>query len=1141
MADPGVGSLCASLIEALRPAAGVLGDARSLASVLHGVDPALDPDVQALAGRVGDLAAHAEAIAAAADAAALAAPDLGSPDPQVAGDAAGQMIGHAQAVVAHLLAAADVVADWDPAALGLPQRSAAQWEEALAGVLEALLVAHLEDALPALYGLLRALGIVEEDRAGVVALRLDRLGQLVGDPPGLLRDVTAWGTGALDVDWLTGSLTDSLGTIGLAARARPLRPRVAALLPAPQPAAAREVDVAAVGGFSPELGAFAELGIIVAAVSRAGGGEPDALLFTNLAWGAGEVSFSTPAGWQVGLDLGAQASASAGVLVSPAGRTRVGSPPAGHLEVSVARTATPPWRPLGSPTSTRLEVGGVRAGFRLTWDGDGDVALSGALDDAHLVLVAGSSFLAAVLGADAVDVDLSTELVWSGDGLTVAGGPGLAVVLPLHLLVGPVELRQLRVAIGAVPADGGGPEGGVRLEARLDLTAALGPFTVSVDGLGVAVAIGPAQGAAVAVGPVGLDVAVLAPQGIGLALDAPGVSAEGLLHVDGDRYVGGLSAQVLAVGVDILVVVDTSLPGDPDGFGLLASLGLRFPAVPLGFGFSLSGLGGLLALNRRVDAEALALGLRDGAVDAILFPDDLVRDIDVLVGQVDTYFPIAPGSTVVGPVAEISWGVPIIIRGQLGVVISLPDGVVVVLGSIRLALPDEDAPVLELHLDALGALDLPGGTLLVVASLYDSRLLGVIELSGDAALYASWLTDPYFLLSVGGFHPGFQPPCHVPSVLESLRRMRASIPLGLGVSASFEAYAAVTSNSVQFGGRVEIEASATFLLVTYTAVGFFELDVLLRFAPFALVADASAGVGVYAGSKELMGVQLDVHLEGPQPWYASGYARFTFFGVRVTFDVTVGGHAPPQVRGSADVLVEVATALASPAAWTREPAAGIAAGLALTGGESLVRPDDTVVARQSQAPLDRPIARFGELTPLQSFVRVTGAVLMGPDGTSVPGLEVEDALDWFAPAMFDVLPDTARLSAPSYEQMTAGVRLGTAAVTVPRAEAAEGMAGHETEVWEPDRGSVGLGVVPVERDLASLVAGSAAGRLASWVRGPSVAVAGVRVDRQRYVVVDPTAGTRLRSPRSFGAAVDAAASSGVAAARVVPVEATVPR
>ena len=57
MADPAAASLCAVLVEALRPAASAFGDARLLASWLHAVDPALDPDVTALADVVGDLAA----------------------------------------------------------------------------------------------------------------------------------------------------------------------------------------------------------------------------------------------------------------------------------------------------------------------------------------------------------------------------------------------------------------------------------------------------------------------------------------------------------------------------------------------------------------------------------------------------------------------------------------------------------------------------------------------------------------------------------------------------------------------------------------------------------------------------------------------------------------------------------------------------------------------------------------------------------------------------------------------------------------------------------------------------------------------------------------------------------------------------
>ena len=1135
MAEPAAASLCAVLVEALRPAVSAFGDARLLASWLHAVDPALDPDVTALADVVGDLAAPAAALLEAVDTVAAAVPDLGSPDEGTAAAAADRILAAVASAVEQVLAAAPVVSGWDAGSLGLPDLSRQEWTDLFTALVERLLADHLEQTMPVLYGVLRAVGLVVEAPDGTVTLRPDRLGRLVTDPTGLLAEVTGWG-GNLDVDWFTGTLTDALGAAGPSVRARTLRPAVAALLPPRQPETARELDVAAVSGFSPELGGFGELGILVAAVSRRGGTPSDALLVTPLAWGAAAASRTTPGGWSVSATLGVDASATTGVLVHRGGQERVGGTPAADLVLAVSRTSDPPWRPLGSPASTRLEVGGVHASVTLTGGAgaDPDVVLVAGADDTHLIVVAGSSFLAAILGAAEVDVDLSLEARWSGAaGFTVGGGPALSVALPLHVTLGPVTLDRLTLAFGAVPADGSGPVGGLRVEARVDLSASLGPFAAIVAGLGVATAVGGADGTPVVVGPLGLEVVPLPPQGIGLSLEAEAISAEGLLLVDGERWVGGLSAEILAVGVDVLVVVDTSPPADPGGFALLASLSLRFPGIPLGFGFSLTGLGGLLALGRRVDAEALALGLRDGAADAILFPADLLRDIDVIVGQVDQFFPLAADSTVVGPVAEISWGVPIVVRAQVGVVVALPDGLVVVLGSVHVVLPDEAAPVLELHLDVLGVLDVPGGTLLVTASLYDSRLLGVIELSGDAAVYASWLSDRYLLVSVGGYHPGFQPPSSVPAVLESLRRMRADIDLGFGVTAAFEAYVAVTSNTVQFGGRVEIQASAEFLLVTYTARGWFELDVLLRFSPFAIVADASAGVAVYAGDRELLGVRLSVHLEGPQPWFASGDARFDFFGIKVRFDFSVGGHAPPQVRGTEDVLELVRLALAASSSWSPEPAAGLRAGIALAGDTAGIRPDDVLVGLQAVAPLERTLDRVGELTPEQSSVSVTGVTVAGGDGTAVTGLDVEDVLDWFAPAMFDSLPDTARLSAPSYEEMVAGVRVGAARVTVP--DGVLGVDGHETDVWEPDRDRVtGLGIVVADRDLVTLIGSSAAATVAGRARGPVVAAPAVDVGRVRYQVVEPAQGLPLSRSLGYAAAVRAVGASAVPGARVVP-------
>ena len=43
-------------------------------------------------------------------------------------------------------------------------------------------------------------------------------------------------------------------------------------------------------------------------------------------------------------------------------------------------------------------------------------------------------------------------------------------------------------------------------------------------------------------------------------------------------------------------------------------------------GFALTGIGGLLALNRTVNADAVRDGLRDGVLDSVLFVKDPVHN-----------------------------------------------------------------------------------------------------------------------------------------------------------------------------------------------------------------------------------------------------------------------------------------------------------------------------------------------------------------------------------------------------------------------------------------------------------------------------------------------------------------------------------
>ena len=185
----------------------------------------------------------------------------------------------------------------------------------------------------------------------------------------------------------------------------------------------------------------------------------------------------------------------------------------------------------------------------------------------------------------------------------------------------------------------------------------------------------------------------------------------------------------------------------------------------------------------------------------------------------------------------------------------------------------------------------------ITASLYDSTLLRTIHLSGDMAMYARVGADPYFLLSIGGYNPSFDPPGDLPASVTDLRRMRAEVALSEDVWLGIEAYVAVTSNTLQFGSLAEIEASRPVPRRRPTPpVPRSGFDVLLVFSPFAFIADVHASAEVTAGDRELLAVDLDAHLEGPQPWYATGSAGFDFFGIDVSFAIAVGWSAPPAAR-----------------------------------------------------------------------------------------------------------------------------------------------------------------------------------------------------------------------------------------------------
>jgi hypothetical protein len=121
-----------------------------------------------------------------------------------------------------------------------------------------------------------------------------------------------------------------------------------------------------------------------------------------------------------------------------------------------------------------------------------------------------------------------------------------------------------------------------------------------------------------------------------------------------------------------------------------------------------------------------------------------------------------------------------------------------------------------------------------------------------------------------------------------------------------EAYLAITSNSVQFGARVEILYGVKF----FNVFGFVGLDVLIQFNPFLLIAEITAMFGVRSGSDVLFGIRVTGTLKGPTPWSVRGEASFEIgFIIKVrlsaNFEVTTG-ETRNTILPAIDVIAEIA-------------------------------------------------------------------------------------------------------------------------------------------------------------------------------------------------------------------------------------------
>jgi hypothetical protein len=447
--------------------------------------------------------------------------------------------------------------------------------------------------------------------------------------------------------------------------------------------------------------------------------------------------------------------------------------------------------------------------------------------------------------------------------------------------------------------------------------------------------------------------------------------------------------------------------GDEPSF--LAILGAQFiPPIQLSFGFSLDRVGGIVGVNRRADSERLRGAVSTGVAGDVLFAVSPPSSPLVLVTAADWLFPAQRNAHLLGPSLKLAWlsfGPAGSLLGlDLAVIVEIPTGRVAVLGVARVAIPGMEF-LLNLRLDVLGLVDPVEQLVSIDASLVDSHVLGIFEIYGDAAMRFSWGSAGYFIVTVGGFFPGFNPePARLPALRRVGLAMNNPVPI---IEIRSEGYFAITSNSVQLGGRMEIGIS-----LIIEAHGFIEVDAIVQFRPFYFEARIAAGFEVSVEGFSFASVMLEGSIAGPGPLVIRGSLSISVFIFSISWDETFTlGSGPADTLPTPVVLLDlIAAELGKPENVQSESIADphvVLQPRAASDGLAAVPPTGTLGVAQRRAPLGFLIDR------------VDGRPLGAAQGVKVTGGS-RDVTERFSPGSYITLTQAEALNRPPFDVLPAG-------------------------------------------------------------------------------------------------------------------------
>jgi hypothetical protein len=701
---------------------------------------------------------------------------------------------------------------------------------------------------------------------------------------------------------------------------------------------------------------------------------------------------------------------------------------------------------LGAPKRTRLEyrkIGGV-GGVRLIGgkaDLFAEVELRGLAF--HFEPSEADGFIATVVpdGGFGFATDLTLGLSHR-DGFYFRGSSQPEIQVPAHVQLGLIDIQAL--SISASPSGSTVPIG-----LAVTFAAELGPVRAVVEQIGLSAVFAFKANQDGNLGPLDLALRFKPPNGIGLSINAAAVTGGGYLKFDPVRgeYAGALELQLAEfLTLKAIGIITTKLPDGTKGYSLLIILSEDFgPGIQLGLGFKLLAVGGLLGLHRRMDRAALTEGVRSGAITSVMFPQDIIANAPKIVSDLRAFFPVREDTFLIGPMVKLGWGTPTLVTISVAVIMEIP-GDVALLGVLRAALPSDDVAVIVLQAHIDGTIELDKKRAYFVAQLFESHVV-FLPLDGRIGVFVAYGDDPNFIITVGGFHPKFEPPALPFEVPE---RISVSLLNSSKARVSVQGYLAITSNTVQAGARVEV----FFGLSKLNVKGHLGFDALLQVSPLHFTAEISASLSANVFGKGIFSVRVRGKLSGPTPWHIKGHGSISvlFWDIDVNIKKTWGDDRDTQLPPIA-ILPLLQAELSKPQVWRAIPPDTSRLLVTLrtlgpTETAQVLHPTGVLRVSQRAVPLDLTLTRVGSQQP-SDVNRVTLTV------SSAGLVSKADTYEQFAPAQFTDHSDADKLSLPAFSKQHSGLDLAPAGADTRTSQAVKRVVRYEEiiidKTFTPDR------------------------------------------------------------------------------------------